>query len=243
MTQDGVAGAAEGQVFHTGNVLKLVPTFMPNPVEELTQALRLTHGSDADGTNTTVAPPDLEHCRSNCDCAVTVKVFLYAGWATPAALDDCLCVVGQELGWQHVDLLILALPNNTDLNTHPDLAQVVEAAAKLRSTGTVGRLGLSDFLARDLQRLQDLGGVVPDLVQVNVDTCCSIPDDLKATARAHNIDLVSHADPPVIMHKQQLGQALGGQWQPMWVARYTVSVKSRAVIAAKGYIVKAIPTA
>ncbi|XP_063712083.1 glutamate--cysteine ligase regulatory subunit-like isoform X2 [Symsagittifera roscoffensis] len=111
-------------------------------------------------------------------------------------------------------------------------------------------LGLSDLNAASLRDLHDHAQTEkPSLDQINMDVCCSPPEDLVALCNERDIQLLTHNDPREILSGQEMHEILSSHlshhkdlvgWQVGWVLRYSGLVKCRGIIHTKGYIVKLI---
>ncbi|KAF8932199.1 hypothetical protein BGZ47_011516 [Haplosporangium gracile] len=164
-----------------------------------------------------------------------------------------------------IDHFILAIPNQTfdenDLDSS-EIEQFTEDVqslylpiwkrlSELRQTGKIGRLGVSEFSKQQLEILKaaavQVGAVVPEINQVNLEDCCVLPKGLIEYAKAEGIELLTHGDSSDILPKSTLASLLqphlaatsASLLEPNFVLKYSVLISSRGLISRKGYIVDA----
>jgi len=126
-----------------------------------------------------------------------------------------------------------------------DLWRALEAEV---DASRVYSLGVSDLNKEQLEELYNSVQVKPVINQVNLTTCCVIPPELTEFAKAHDVQLLTHNDPPVILTAEDCQTLISSQfstnqleqWQPYFVARYSVLIKARGVIKMKGFIMRAV---
>lgn len=116
--------------------------------------------------------------------------------------------------------------------------------------GHVAALGAADLDADDLRRLWEGAKLVKPLVNhYYTSSCCSVSSELKDYAKQRNVILLTHSDPNPFITDDQLenifsdttpdcGKKFVETWSVEWIAKYTAMVKSRSVIAGKGYVAK-----
>ena len=83
--------------------------------------------------------------------------------------------------------------------------------------------------------------------QVNLTSCCKMPEDLVEFGKINNIQLTTHIDPREILTMESLQSSIRNYahefdahgWVNLWTARYTLIFKGRGVVKSKGYIVNA----
>lgn len=81
--------------------------------------------------------------------------------------------------------------------------------------------------------------------QVNLTSCCKMPEDLMEYAKINNIQLTTHSDPKEVLSVESLQSNLKKHsheydshgWVHLWMARYTLILKGRGIVKSKGYIV------
>ena len=185
------------------------------------------------------------------EVSVSVKLFLNA--FDEQTLADALATVAGEIGCDRLDTVILSFPDKLfgDDELPKELLMPVWAALQ-RSVhaGRVGTAGLADFSAHNLSQfvaaLEDKSHK-PTLNQVNLTSCCKMPEDLVEFGKIHNIQLTTHVDPREILSVEGLQSNIRNYaheydahgWVNLWTARYTLIYKGRGVVKSKGYIVNA----
>ncbi len=182
---------------------------------------------------------------------------------------DAVQLVLKELGVRSIDLLIVSFPgmsfegdceweadrkNSAQGNDEAEIASwpVLE---ELYHQGIVKKLGLAEFGSEKLARFLARVEVYPQVDQVNVKDCCSVPPPLLKLAKREKIELLTHNDCTDILPSGTLRELLGqgvrgagvlsetkrgidgmkGDLTPEWVVKYTAVVRDRGVIENKGY--------
>ncbi|XP_067056318.1 glutamate--cysteine ligase regulatory subunit-like isoform X2 [Acropora muricata] len=174
---------------------------------------------------------------------ISVKIFAIE--LKPSLVKDALFRAMCELGVDSVETLFLALPEMPSEESLQILKAFWEEMEFLFDSGYVSDLGLCDLDKSTLERLYHWSRIKPGINQVNLASCCVMPEDLVEFSEKHDIQLLTHADPKDILNKESLEQVLTEScassqvqgWKPVWALRYSVLVKCRGVIKNKGYIV------
>lgn len=185
------------------------------------------------------------------DISISVKLFLNTFDAE--VLDQAIKTILVEVGADHIDTLILSLSDK--IFTTGDLPKdvILPLWSTIQSNiqnSLVNTAGLSDFNAKYLEQLVnflDDKSQIPTLVQVNLASCCKMPEDLVEYAKINNVQLTTHNDPKEILTddnlqaniKQHTHDYDGSGWVHNWVARYTLLLKGRGILKSKGYIMSA----
>ncbi|XP_075736456.1 glutamate-cysteine ligase modifier subunit isoform X2 [Rhipicephalus microplus] len=172
---------------------------------------------------------------------ITVKVFLSDFDA--AALESATRKVLEELGVSELDSLIVAFPPSAKSSTEK-VRPLWAAAEQIYREGLALSVGVSDLDTAQLRDLHSWAEVKPSVNQVNLDSCCVIPQEMQEFAKANNIQLLTHSDPKVLLDHEGMARVLKGymaeedirHWSAPWVARYSVLVKCRGFLQSKGYI-------
>ncbi|RCN51957.1 hypothetical protein ANCCAN_01744 [Ancylostoma caninum] len=83
----------------------------------------------------------------------------------------------------------------------------------------------------------------PTIDHYSIDGCCAVPQELVEYAKSHDIQLLTHNDPRNLCLDADVFDStnkitgLGTALTNKWAARYTIWIRSRSVMAAKGYLV------
>ncbi|KAJ4943607.1 hypothetical protein JOQ06_006106 [Pogonophryne albipinna] len=156
-----------------------------------------------------------------------------------------------ETPWRWLDSVIIAPTWPLGEGENQSLANLQPAWEELESlvrSQRIAAIGTSDLDKDLLEQLYTWAQVKPSSNQVNLASCCVMPPDLTAFAKEFDIQLLTHNDPKELMSaatfqeavlegKQDLSVAI---WRLEWVLRYSIIVKSRGIIKAKGYLVSAV---
>jgi len=185
------------------------------------------------------------------DISISVKLFLNT--FDTEVLDQSIKTILEEIGADHIDTLILSL--NDKIFSHEDLPKPIllplwSTIQKHIQNKVIQTAGLSDFNAKNLEQLinaLDDKIQVPTLNQVNLVSCCKMPEDLVEYAKINNVQLTTHNDPKEILTEENLQENMkrythdydGSGWMHSWIARYTLLLKGRGILKSKGYILNA----
>lgn len=116
------------------------------------------------------------------------------------------------------------------------------------STQKVFSMGVADFHLEALKALYEASRVKPCVDHFNFSKCCVLSLELQTFAREHDIQLLTHNDPHPFPLKDVFHSFCNcskdeqenrcSLFEPTWAARYTIWVRRRSLMAAKGYIVQ-----
>lgn len=185
------------------------------------------------------------------DVSISVKLFLNT--FDVAVLNESIKTVLEEIGVDQIDTLIISLSDK--IFTYDELPKEIilplwSAVQNNIQNKSVTTAGLSDFNAKYLEQLinslEDKNHA-PALNQVNLASCCKMPEDLVEYAKINNVQLTTHNDPREILTVDNLQNTIklhthdydGTGWVHSWVARYTLILKGRGILKSKGYIINA----
>lgn len=186
---------------------------------------------------------------------------------------DAVNLVLKELRVETIDLLIVSFPGmsfegdceweadklNSTQGNDEDEIQTWPILEELHTQGIVKRLGLAEFGSEKLARFLSRAKVRPQVDQINVRDCCTVPPPLIDIAKREKIELLTHNDCTDILPSGTLRELLGqgchgagilseskrgidgmkGDVNPLWVTKYTAVVRDRGVIENKGYFAAA----
>ena len=185
------------------------------------------------------------------ELAISVKIFLNS--FDEQTFNDALATIMSEIGCDRIDTVILSFPdkifNEEDL-PQETIMPIWLALQKHIAAARITTAGLADFNVKYLQQLMDAldnKNEKPSLNQVNLTSCCKMPEDLVEFAKINNIQLTTHVDPREILTAEGLQATIrqfshdydAHGWLTVWVARYTLIYKGRGVVKSKGYVVNA----
>jgi len=245
---------------HTGNILSfnaLRMTPYKNSSEEMMAALQLKlTACDYEISQDCAA---IRMCHDNVgvsnydrdELKITLKLFLHSMDTTE--IDECLQLTCQQLNIAYVDQFILALP---ELEHGEDIGQwlniispVWKRIEELTRERKIFSVGVADLLLPYLQALYDFAEIKPCINHYSIEGCCSVPSDLQQYAKEKDIQLLTHNDPrhfatrdsftcKCCANPNQVLCKILTSFEPSWAARYTVWVRRRSILSAKGYILQ-----
>lgn len=248
---------------HTGNLVnrsRLKKKCPSSPSEELKECIQDTLN---DWFSTTRPPSDVD-LPDTLDCSipqptdaitpeereelkVSAKLFLCE--PVESSIRDAVEMACQALTVSQLDSVIIAPPGlpEGDNQTLAHLQPAWEELEALVRSQWIAAIGTSDLDKDLLEQLYNWAQVKPSSNQVNLASCCVMPPDLTAFAKEFDIQLLTHNDPKELMSAAIFQEAVQegahdlsiADWRLEWVLRYSVIVKSRGIIKAKGYLVSA----
>lgn len=258
-----ILNTAKTLKLHTGNLVnrsRLKKNCPSSPSEELQDSIRATL---TDWFSTTQLPSE-GGVSDTVDCSipeateaikpeereelkVSVKLFLCE--SDQSSIPEALEMACQTLAVSQLDSVIIApcgLPEG-EVQTLAHLQPAWEELEALVRSQKIAAIGTSDLDKDLLEQLYKWSQVKPSSNQVNLASCCVMPPDLTAFAKDFDIQLLTHSDPKELMSAATFQEAIQestkeldvADWRLEWVLRYSIIVKSRGIIKAKGYLVNA----
>lgn len=188
---------------HTGNIANWtnVKSRRSNdmPANELYQSLFRTLTKWSQGTNSTTNHQlSEEEVFINCGntekmdaierrlLKATAKVFLHT--LNPKSMKEAVEVTLKQLGLRSVDSLYLSLP---PLDENAAFAETIlphwEEMEQLRDAGIASQISSCDLDKEKLKTLVERVKIQPEVNQVNLTSCCHMPEDLVQYAKGENI--------------------------------------------------------
>lgn len=186
---------------------------------------------------------------------VTLKIFLSD--FNLVGLREAVKTALQRLDTDHVETIFVAVPVSAmaligvGSGTTPDQATAVDEMVTLwkemevlLEEGKVGTAGVCDLQPSVFISLYEKATRKPDSVQINLKSCCVIPEDLSTFTKENKVTLLTHSDPAELLNSDTLRSALypslgreAGHYNVDWVARYQVHYKDRGILLEKRYLV------
>ncbi|XP_020354697.1 glutamate--cysteine ligase regulatory subunit isoform X1 [Oncorhynchus tshawytscha] len=178
---------------------------------------------------------------------VSVKLFICE--ADLSSIKDAVDKACQALAVSQLDSVIIAppaLPEEVS-QTLDNLQPAWSELEGLVQSHKIATIGTSDLDKELLEQLYNWAQVKPSSNQVNLASCCVMPPDLTAFAKEFDIQLLTHNDPKELITAASFQEAVQestqdlkvADWRLEWILRYSIIVKSRGIIKAKGYLVHA----
>jgi glutamate--cysteine ligase regulatory subunit len=202
---------------------------------------------------------DTEYERD--DLKITLKIFVEQ--FEFSYINDAIETALEQLKIDVIEQLILTFPQTSDSNDASAPVDVHwfsevlriwnEVSTKLVANGKVFSVGVADFQLGALKKLYESASTKPCVNHFNIEGCCVVPPELQNFAREHEIQLLTHNDPNPYPLKDVFRSFCGSNksdsaaaaksvccntFEPVWAARYTIWVRRRSLMAAKGYIVQ-----
>jgi len=196
---------------------------------------------------------DDEITESREDLKITAKLFLYSlnSQDINTAIEHGLKSVSSD----HFDTLVVSFAGQSD--TTPLSLETVQKAWSVLGdavrSNKVKMIGLCDLDTPLFIQVYDWASVKPSIVQINLASCCVVPPELASFCKEHDIQLLTHSDPINVLPDDKLQCLMksialpGGEegnkslkWDAKWALRYQVYVKTRGVLASKGYLVSVV---
>ncbi|KAL0085757.1 hypothetical protein J3Q64DRAFT_1834358 [Phycomyces blakesleeanus] len=182
------------------------------------------------------------------DVQVTAKLF-YLSENTqhvypPIHVDAAVNHLQKLLGVSTIDTFLVSFAGDHSLK---NTCQAWSALETYQQQGVIGRLGVSDFSAQNIDEILTNKSikVKPSINQINVGSCCDMPKETIEHAKRNGIELLHNSDSADILSTEELSKLLSSRAvvpktttvTPRWVIKYHVFVQCRSVVADKGYIV------
>ncbi|KAK0142779.1 Glutamate--cysteine ligase regulatory subunit [Merluccius polli] len=248
---------------HTGNLVnrsRLKKKCPSSPGEELQDCIRATltdwfattqlpSGGGLSDTVDCCIPEATEAIKPEERDELKVSVKLFLCESDQSSIPEALEMACQTLAVSQLDSVIIAprgLPEG-EVQTLAHLQPAWEELEALVRSQKIAAIGTSDLDKDLLEQLYKWSQVKPSSNQVNLASCCVMPPDLTAFAKDFDIQLLTHSDPKELMSAATFQEAVQestkeldvADWRLEWVLRYSIIVKSRGIIKAKGYLVNA----
>lgn len=117
-------------------------------------------------------------------------------------------------------------------------------AEQLIQEGKVGVVGLCDLHPPVFIKIYQDAMIKPSSIQVNLRSCCVVPEELSSFAKENRVTLLTHSDPVELLPGESLRAMLypkmsreAGHYSAGWIARYQVHLKDRGVLLEKRYLI------
>lgn len=171
------------------------------------------------------------------DLKITVKVFISS--PDVESLKEALDQAFEALRTDTIESLVIAYksaegPEDILLSLKKIWSVIEEyvKADKLRS------VGLSDINTNTFIELFQWADVKPNIVQINLATCCVVPPALQEFTKENDIQLLTHSDPSQILPQEVLENIFGSTAYLHWLIRYQIHLKCRGILSSKGYLLR-----
>jgi len=171
--------------------------------------------------------------------STTVKLFL-SGYEAHH-VTDAIKTVMRNTGRERVESVIISPPDVSDDAPLRDLIVTWTALEAAVDEGLVKHVGIADVSWSLFKQLYDWARVKPSTIQVNLDECCSVNEDLREFARANDVQMMTHCDDAEMMDEEMVAGVLARvgatdvECAVPWLARHRTIHVCFGVILDKGY--------
>jgi len=204
-----------------------------------------------------VGVPEPERYLPRDQLKITLKIFLHD--FDSSSLLSAVQAALNKLSTNRVDTLFLATPVEAipllgigsgavgpgQEEAREQLLRLWQTVEQLIRDGKVGGAGLCDLHPPVFISIYEEAAVKPASVQVNLKSCCVVPEQLSTFAKENKVTLLTHSDPGELLPGDTLRNMLypkmareAGHYFATWVARYQVQLKDRGVLLQKRYLVE-----
>lgn len=194
---------------------------------------------------------------------ISIGVKLFLNKSSKQDVEEAISALMRILKVEHVDNLVLAyhpletaskaLPQTPDVTSAVSytgdskwskrneknldvLKELWEVLQEFHEKKQICQLGIADLDCDALTELHKNARVPPTINQINLANCCVVPPELKEFCTQHDIQLLTHGDPEILIDDENF---VIPNYTVDWSLRYQIHVRCRGVLTAKGYIVKA----
>ncbi|KAL0109904.1 hypothetical protein PUN28_013503 [Cardiocondyla obscurior] len=231
-------------IVNTGNVLSLSEARQKasqNSTDELIETLKIIlNDEQSKGDNTTVINGKKDTSLQDVDrkdLKITVKVFISSPDVN--SLREAMDQAFGALCTDTIESLVIAYKSaegsDDMLSSLKKIWSVVEEYVKAEKLSSVG---LSDINTNTFIELFQWADVKPNIVQINLATCCVVPPVLQEFTKENDIQLLTHSDPCQILPQEVLDNIFGSTTYLHWLIRYQIHLKCRGILSSKGYLLR-----
>ncbi|XP_030757118.1 glutamate--cysteine ligase regulatory subunit [Sitophilus oryzae] len=250
----GSNGLIEGKkvIFSTGNIMSISDiTKKPsqNSTQELIDAIKFTLKDYEKNSELSEAPNDTRFIlRSDDiqakiqendleDLKIGLKVFLTND--SEELLDEALkTALSWQLKVKKVTDVIVSFKKQELEQKADNLEEIKKIWLVLENyvqNGIVDELGVADIEEPTFRALYDWAKIKPNIIQINLATCCVVPPTLQSFCKEKDIKLFTHSDSSDILPDESVKEVFGAPLDLQWAVRFTIHIKCRGVLTTKGY--------
>jgi len=138
---------------------------------------------------------------------ISIKLFLSE--INEEVIVEAVQKITDSLSVDKIDSILISLPSDheeedlkssakemTKKTQFENIKIIWKKLEELMKTKRVTSLGVCDFDHLNLQKLYNWADIKPSVNQINLNSCCHVPNDLVQYATDHGIELLTHNDPP-----------------------------------------------
>ncbi|KAL6256866.1 hypothetical protein P5V15_011801 [Pogonomyrmex californicus] len=235
---------SQSLLINTGNILSLSEAKQKasqNSTDELIETLKIILNDDqSKEDDTTVINGKNDTSLQDVDrkdLKITVKVFISS--PDVGSLKEALDQAFEALHTDTIETLVIAYKSTENpedmLSSLKKIWSVIEEYVKIDKLSSVG---LSDINTNTFIELFQWANVKPNIVQINLATCCVVPPALQEFTKENDIQLLTHSDPCQILPQEVLENIFDTTAYLHWLIRYQIHFKCRGILASKGYLLR-----
>ncbi|CAG9813224.1 unnamed protein product [Phaedon cochleariae] len=238
-------------IINTGNILSIKDiTKKPNQnlSEELADAINFTFKEfQSNGTSQPQSDQLLVVNRHNdnlkidehdlADLKIGFKIFLNKD--NQASLAEAVQQALSMLNVDGINDVIITFKQQHSEDKKDNLEQIQNAWRILESlveSDKIKEIGIADVEENTFRALHQWANVKPNIIQINLATCCVVPPSLQDFCKDNDIKLLTHSDPSDILPKSYIEEIFGKPLVLKWALRFLIHVKCRGVLTTKGYL-------
>lgn len=235
---------------NTGNVLSLNDlTKKPNQnsTDELSDAIKITlnewPGCEEHAQSIVVCrrhddTVDKMSAQARQNLKIGIKLFINK--VNEKGLNEAVATALTTLNLEYIDNLIISYHNHEENEDQQleNLKSIWAVVEKFVENKKVLQLGCSDIEEQTFRDLHQWATIKPNIIQINLATCCVVPPSLQEFCKDNDIQLLTHSDPSEILPSTAVSSIFKEEDLILnWVLRFFVHIKCRGVLATKGYLV------
>jgi len=194
--------------------------------------------------NYNATSPDNEQLTRE-DLKFSVKIFLRS--LEPSVLSHTIDTVLNELKENYLESVMISVPiygSQITLNDFLPLWRIIEDYIDKQK---ILSAGVCDFMLPLFSDLCDACKHKPYADQINLQVCCTIPEELNKYVKENNIQLLTHSDPIDVINESDFQDVLreycheydANNWKPLSIVRYNSVIANRGIIKTKGFFIYA----
>ncbi|EFN78381.1 glutamate--cysteine ligase regulatory subunit [Harpegnathos saltator] len=230
-------------LINTGNILCLSEAkkkASQNSTDELIEALKIIlNDKQGKGDNATIINGKEDISLQNVDrkeLKITIKVFIPS--PDEDSLKQALDQAFKALNTDIIESLVIAYKSTEESeDTLSSLKRIWSVVEEYVKSNKLASVGLSDINTNIFIELFQWANIKPNIVQINLATCCVVPPALQTFTKENDIQLLTHSDPCQILPQEVLEEIFGDTARLQWLTRYQVHLKCRGILSSKGYFV------
>lgn len=187
---------------------------------------------------------------------ITLKIFLQD--SEVSSLFSAVEATLSKLDTDKVDTLFIAIPvelssligissgsiGEPQTEATSQMLELWRGVEELIREGKVGGAGLCDLHPPVFFKIYQEAEIKPVSIQVNLKSCCVVPEELSSFCKERRVTLLTHSDPSELLPEDSLRTMLypkmpreAGHYSAPWIARYQVHLKDRGVLLEKRYLI------